>query len=106
MNFSNAYRRNESQSFRAVLAWLCVLLILLVGAAQLLHTHAGDEASGSSCSLCAVAHCSALPAPAVAEPLVVETVQPLRHVTPMCRSLRHLSFELYVRPPPALTTYA
>ena len=53
---------------------VCIFLVLLVGAAHLLHTHPADALNGdqseANCSLCVVAHLAASPAPVVAGPAI------------------------------------
>ena len=99
-------RRGRSQSFRNLVAILCVLLILFAGTAQVLHTHATGEAANPGCSLCAVAHSTSLVEPVVATPVAAETVAPVAQPDPVAAPKRRVSFRLYVRPPPALTTHA
>jgi len=99
-------RRSDRQTSRTLVVLLCVLLMLFVGATQSLHIHASGEAANPGCSLCAVAHVTAIPAPVLAEPVVAESVA---HVVPPDSALvpqRFFSFDLYVRPPPATTTHA
>ncbi len=91
---------------RSLVAILCVVLILFAGAAQVLHNHAPDEAANPGCSLCAVAHVSALPVPVLATHIVVESVSTVRDPDPVAAPRRFFAFSLYVRPPPALTTLA
>ena len=98
-------RRSHSQN-RTLVVLLCVLLILFVGATQALHIHATDEAANPGCSLCAVAHVTAIPAPVLAGPVIAESVA---HVAPPDSAevpQRFFSFSLYVRPPPSSTTHA
>jgi len=80
--------------------------MLFVGATQVLHTHASDEAGNPGCSLCAVAHVTAISVPVLAIPVVAASVA---HVVPPDSAAvpqRFFSFNLYVRPPPSLTTHA
>ncbi len=99
-------RAGSTQTLRVFVAFLCVVLVLFVGAAQLLHTHAADEASNPGCGLCAVAHLSALPTPVLARPVVAEFILPVRAARPVSAPSRFFSFSLYVRPPPASTPHA
>ena len=99
-------RRDQSQTFRYLVGLLCVLLILFAGTAQALHNHTPDEAANASCSLCAVAHASVLPAPVPASPVVAEVVLPVADPDPVAAPQRFFAFNLYVRPPPALTTHS
>ncbi len=94
-------------SVRALVAFVCILLVLLVGSAQLLHTHpAGDLAGDPTCSLCAVAHLTALPAPVLDGPVTAEAILLLRGVCCLTAPSRYFATALHVRPPPASTTNA
>jgi len=106
MKSSSTSRDGQRQIFRYLVALLCVVLILFVGAAQTLHVHAQDEAASANCSLCAVAHVSALATPVMATPVVAEVVASIAQPEPVSVPQRFFSFSLYVRPPPALTTHA
>jgi hypothetical protein len=97
-------RKGTSQVFRYLVAVLCVLLILFVGVAQVLHTHTANEAANAGCSLCAVAHVSVVPAPVLATPVVAEVVLPVAQPEAVSAPQRFFAFSLYVRPPPAATT--
>jgi len=99
-------RNGQSQTPRTLVVVLCVLLMLFVGAAQALHIHASNEPANPGCSLCAVAHVTALPAPVLAVPIVAETVAPVGESESVSVPQRFFSFSLYVRPPPAKTTHA
>ena len=99
-------RGGQSRTIRVLVAMLCVLLILFVGAAQALHTHAPDEAANPGCSLCAVAHVSALATPVLAGPALVEAVLAVSAQKSVAAPQRFFSFSLYVRPPPVLTAHA
>jgi len=96
--------RSQSRTLRTLVALVCVLLILFVGAAQALHVHASGEAANPGCSLCAVAHVSPLPTPVLATPVVAEVVLPVAQPDPVSAPNRFFSFSLYVRPPPAVLT--
>ena len=102
MNQPHKARARAPQTLRILLAGLCVLLILFIGVAQVLHTHTDAEVPG--CSLCAVAHLSVLTAPVSATPVAVETTAPLRASEIAPAPPRLFSFSTYVRPPPALTS--
>jgi len=99
-------RNGQSQTPRTLVVVLCVLLMLFVGATQALHIHTSDEAANPGCSLCAVAHITALPAPVLAVLMVAETVAPVGEFESASSPIRFFSFSLYVRPPPATTTHA
>lgn len=105
MKYLQTSRTDSPQTLRVLTVILCVLLILFVGAAQAMHSHAQDEAANPGCSLCAVAHVTALPAPMLASPLVAEMVAAVAHPPETLSAPKQFfSFSLYVRPPPAATT--
>jgi hypothetical protein len=99
-------RVGHSQTPRTLVVLLCVLLILFVGAAQALHVHASDEAANPGCSLCAVAHVTALPTPVLASPVVASIVDLVAEPDLAAAPKRFFSFSLYVRPPPAMTSHS
>lgn len=99
--------RKPTCSFQSVVALLCILLILIVGAAQLLHTHsAGDETVNPGCSLCAVAHLAAISAPTPAGLVKAESISLFREAVPAQAPPRYFARSLHVRPPPVLTAFA
>ena len=104
MNDRHAGRSTRSQALRGLIAFLCVLLILFVGAAQVLHTHAADESANPGCSLCTVAHVSATVTPAVQSPILTKVAVDAPSAATPDSPARVVTFSLYVRPPPALTT--
>ena len=99
-------RNSQSQTPRTLVVLLCVLLMLFVAATQALHIHASDEAANPGCSLCAVAHVTALPAPVLAALMVAESVAPVGEFESTSAPQRFFSFSLYVRPPPVTTAHA
>ena len=99
-------RNDKAQTPRILFVLLCVLLILFVGATQAIHAHASNEAANPGCSLCAVAHDTALPAPVLASPVVAEIVEHVAEPDAVAAPLRFFSFSLYVRPPPAMATHS
>ena len=99
--------RKLTCSFQSVVALLCIFLILIVGAAQLLHNHsAGDETVNSSCSLCAVAHLAANSAPTPAGLVKAESISLFRQAVPEQAPPRYFARSLNVLPPPVLTALA
>lgn len=101
---SQRHPAHASQTLRILLAGVCVLLILFIGAAQVLHTHTAAEAANPGCSLCAVAHLSVLTAPVATSPVPVATTAPIRAAEIAPPPPRLFSFATYVRPPPVLTS--
>jgi len=101
MQMFHTNRGDGRRSLRVLTAMVCVLLMLFVGAAQVLHMHAPDEAANAGCSLCAVAHATALPAPVLGALVLAESVAPIAAPDAVSAPNRFFSFSLYVRPPPA-----
>jgi len=86
--------------WRILLALVCVLLVVVLGAVQVAHTHADGAANHADCALCAAAHISVhpvhAPSPAPATS-VVATLEAL----PLAVLPRTLAiFALFTRPPP------
>ncbi|ADW68900.1 hypothetical protein [Granulicella tundricola] len=88
-----------------LVAVLCIFLILLVGVAQVLHSHPA-ECSDAACSLCAVAHLAALPAAFAARPVVAEHLRPFLEANPTTGPPRLIGHSLSIRPPPVLNPHA
>lgn len=86
--------------WRILLAVLCVLLVVVVGTAQVAHVHADGADTHANCSLCVAAHVTVhiaktpVPAPPATVVAKVETL--LQAVLPSVRT----PFSLYTRPPP------
>lgn len=106
MNSLFQSRHGQSQTPRTLVVLLCVLLMLFVGATQALHIHASGEAANPGCSLCAVAHVTAIAAPVLAGPVIAESIANVLPPDFAAIPQRFFSFNLYVRPPPSLTTHA
>ena len=85
---------------------VCVLLVLLLGAAQLLHSHGPDQASDPGCSLCVVAHMSALHVPVVAGPVRTQILVAARTIEQASVARRLPIHHFYIRPPPVLNVFA
>lgn len=85
---------------------VCVLLVLLVGAAHLLHAHGPDQTSDPGCPLCAVVHLAAIAAPSLNAPVTLRSVVQAR-VAKRVSVPRHLLIHhLYIRPPPERNVFA
>jgi hypothetical protein len=86
--------------WRFLLAFLCILLVVVLGTVQVAHTHADGNESHADCALCSAAHITVHPvfAPAPAPTTsVVATVE----AVPTTTLPRILStFALFTRPPP------
>lgn len=102
MMMSTQRRAARSKSFRILLALLCVVLVVFIGSAQLLHMHSGPERADPGCSLCAVAHMAALPTLAQCALLVANIVQPLHTADPDFAPSHPPAYSQDVRPPPVL----
>ena len=101
---SRVPRPGTVSTARFVLAWLCVVLILVTGCVHLLHQHPqGDEAASAACGLCAVAHLSVLPVPVLEQPVIAQAFTSFEPQSFQAPPPRFLHPSLYVRPPPVLT---
>jgi hypothetical protein len=90
---------------RSVVVLLCLVLVLVAGTAATLHTHPGGVGSSAAdaCSLCAVAHLSAIPVSVAATPLAADPVTALLPQPAVAIRATLFHFSRYVRPPPAST---
>ena len=86
----------------AVIAAVCIFLILLVGAAHLLHVHPADAPSEGNCSLCLVAHLAASPAPVVAGPAIDAVLRAMPPPEPVLAAADSTVLAFHIRPPPVL----
>lgn len=106
MNCALQLRGSSRSTLRSVLAVVCVLLVLLVGAAHLLHSHGPEQAADPGCSLCAVVHLAAIASPMLHAPIflrgVVRALVAERGAVPR----RVLIHHLYIRPPPETNVFA
>lgn len=91
-----------ARSLRIVLALACVLLVMMAGTVQVVHSHLGCPDTHANCSLCATAHVSVqltqahTPAPAALVFGQIEAPRP----TELPSSLS--AFSHFTRPPPSL----
>ena len=99
-------RSEPAERLRRALAAFCVLLILLVGAAHLLHTHPNQSAEDAGCSLCVVAHLAAVPVALIAGPVLAESVRFVTFATPALSPARSHALALRIRPPPVPKPFA
>lgn len=94
-------------SWRLVLALLCISLVVISGAIQVVHVHPQGNIAHSDCALCATAHVSAQ---------VTEMSVTLHHVAPVISSVDAFvpptlvqtlsTFALFTRPPPVDLVFA
>ena len=89
-----------------VTAALCIFLVLLVGAAQLLHSHPVDSPPDANCSLCVVAHLSATPTPFIAGPALSAILRAIPPPDPIHSATGAAILAYSIRPPPALHPHA
>ena len=82
------------------------MLVLMVGAAHLLHSHSPAEQPDPACSLCAVAHMSSLPVPVLIAPVSTERVVEVCTAEQGAVAGRLLVHHLYIRPPPEVNVFA
>jgi hypothetical protein len=93
-------QKRANAPWRILLALVCVLLVVVLGAVQVAHTHADGTANHADCALCAAAHISVhpvhapSPAPATAVVATLEAFPPA--VLPRALAI----FALFTRPPP------
>ena len=65
MNLSLRQNGLRKNLFKQAVAVLCILLVLVVGAAHLLHVHPATTVGDAGCALCVVAHLSTIASPSV-----------------------------------------
>jgi hypothetical protein len=98
------YRQSDrtGQSWRILLALLCILLVAVGATVQVAHTHADGTANHADCSLCVAAHAgmqaAAAPTAAPTVAAVFTAVEPAPATAP---SSAVYTFALFTRPPPA-----
>jgi hypothetical protein len=84
-----------------LLTLVCVLLVVVLGAVQVAHSHADRADVHANCTLCVTAHVSVhpvrtpAPVPAVAVAALLEVAAPPARVRSTLRP-----FALFTRPPP------
>jgi hypothetical protein len=88
--------------WRILLALLCVLMVVVLGAVQVMHTHADGTANHADCALCAAAHISVQPVHAVAPAPTTSVVALLVALPPSILLSSLATFALFTRPPPAV----
>ncbi len=87
---------------RILIATVCILLVLIVGAAHMLHAHPAGSPPEAGCSLCVVAHLSASPAPFIAGPAISAELRALPPPEPTHTADSASILAFTIRPPPAL----
>lgn len=93
-------RSNAPASWGIFLAFLCVVLVVVCGTIQLVHTHPQGDVSRADCALCATAHVVVqISAPSVTL-RVTPVVAMLEAPAPPVRFGIFSTFALFTRPPP------
>ena len=101
---SSISQRHSSWKF--LLGLLCLALVVLGSTIQVAHTHANGDLSHADCSLCATAHVVAQVVAAPVAMLAAVVVAAVRASTPLLRATRPAVFDLFTRPPPAVSNLA
>jgi hypothetical protein len=91
---------------RLLLGILCVLLVLLGGTLQAVHSHSGLEASHPDCALCVAAHVVAQTVAAPVLPAVAVLLGTVPRLVPLAAARAVSVFALFTRPPPSCSTLA
>lgn len=102
-----AGRRPKSTSPNAwrLLAYLCIVLVLVLGVVQAAHSHP-DRVFHADCTLCATAHVAVHP---TAPPIVLDVTHVEALVEALVLPTRQanvVTFALFTRPPPANASLA
>jgi hypothetical protein len=85
---------------RLVLAFLCIGLVVIGSMIQVTHSHSDHSSSHADCSLCVVAHGSAVAAAPTITVITVTMVSQLEAPSPVTQPQALLPFALFTRPPP------
>jgi hypothetical protein len=94
----NGRRRAPLGAF-AVVAFVCLALLVLLAAAQVAHTHAANT-DADHCQLCIVMH-SVVPAAVAVALLALVQIATVTPVAKLAFVPRFLHVKLFSRPPPA-----
>jgi hypothetical protein len=101
----NCLRRPDaarSKTLRSLIVLLCLVVVLVAGSAALLHSHPTGTTE-AACSLCAVAHLTAVPVPVAATPVLISDIRLLPPPPSVAAYAARFHFSTYVRPPPSST---
>jgi len=88
--------------WRILLALLCVLMVVVLGAVQVAHTHTDGSDTHADCALCAAAHIAVHPVHAPSPAPATSVVATLEALPPAILPRTLCSFALFTRPPPAV----
>lgn len=97
-------QKNRAGAGRFLIVGVCLALLLLLGAARVLHTHAGSQDGGepsSSCSLCVLAQLEVHPAPLPVLALVLMLAEGIALCELALRPCLPARHRHNIRPPPA-----
>ena len=95
-------RAGTVRSLRVILAVACVLLVMLTGTVQVVHSHAGGDDSHASCSLCVTAHVAVHLTQAQAPTPAARVVARIETRPPAELPSGSTAFSHFSRPPPSL----
>lgn len=94
------HRYRAYHSWRFILAVVCVLLVVVAGTLQIVHTHAGRADIHADCSLCAAAHVTIHMAQTPLPATVASVAAVLEGLPPSSVPNGLSTFALFTRPPP------
>ena len=90
------------RSLRIVLTLACVLLVMLAGTVQVVHSHLGCPDPHANCSLCVAAHVTVHLVQAVAPVPTARLVARMEALPPEELPSGFSAFSHFSRPPPSL----
>lgn len=90
------------RSLRIILATVCVMLVMLSGAVQAVHSHADSAGIHADCSLCVTAHVTVQLAEAPAPLPVAHVFAQVELLPPAELPASSSAFSNFTRPPPSL----
>ena len=92
-------------SWRILLAFLCVMLVVVLGTMQVAHTHA-DGADHADCALCSAVHITVHPVHSPPPTPTTSVVAVLEALPQSILSISVAIFALFMRPPPCVSVPA
>jgi hypothetical protein len=97
----NFRRKSGVHAWTLVLAFVCILLVVVAGTVQVAHSHTGNADTHADCSLCAAAHITIHPAQTPAPAPSISVVSRVEVDPPSVLPVALSTFALFTRPPPA-----
>lgn len=82
------------------MALLCVLLVLCLTFAEVVHLHANQGASSTPCQICQTAHTTVVSIGLAVLPLMLALATVVL-ARPVRLHIVHAGFDLFIRPPPS-----